>query len=211
MLVRKQRRVDGKKQNYWLDTDTGLEYSSKPQDKRKHKSNTEAATALREQLQRCTGRFSLVEQVQYSYEREHSTLDKQRIAALLDRNQQRAFENIHNRYYWARLAADAEFEQPEQWLVWDTDKLMLVAATESTERAFSVPVVHYSMQDYSERCRGLAERLVNALYCDCAGLTVAMVKEVLKVSDREAVRWRNAVVDALSVCTATETNQGVPF
>lgn len=35
MLVRKQRRLNGKKQNYWLDTDTGTEYSSKPHDKRK--------------------------------------------------------------------------------------------------------------------------------------------------------------------------------
>lgn len=209
--MRKQRRVDGKKQNYWLDTDTGLEYSSKPQDRRKHRSGADTADALQEQLQRCTGRFNLTEQVQYSYEREHSTLDKQRIAALLDRNQYRAFENVHNRYYWARLAADAEFEQPEQWLVWDTDKLVLLEATASTERAFSVPLVQYSMQDYSERCRGLAERLVKALYSGSKGLTIGMVKEVLKVSDREAVRWRNAVVDALSVCTATETTQGVPF
>ena len=211
MLVRKQRRVDGRKQNYWLDTDTGLEYSSKPQDKRKHRSSSSTASALQEQLQRCTGRFNLTEQVQYSYEREHSTLDKQRIAALLDRNQYRAFENVHSRYYWARLAADADFEQPEQWLVWDTDKLVLLEATASTERAFSVPLVQYSMQDYSERCRGLAKRLVNALYSSSKGLTIEMVKEVLKVSDREAVRWRNAVVDALSVCTATETTQGVPF
>lgn len=211
MLVRKQRRVGGKKQNYWLDTDTGLEYSSKPQDKRKHRSSSSTASALQEQLQRCTGRFSLIEQVQYSYEREHSTLDKQRIAALLDRNQYRAFENVHNRYYWARLAADREFKQPEQWLVWDTDKLMLLEATASTEQAFSVPLVQYSMQDYSERCRGLAERLVKALYSGSKGLTIELVKEVLKVSDREAIRWRNAVVDALSVCTATETTQGVPF
>lgn len=209
--MRKQRRVDGRKQNYWLDTDTGLEYSSKPQDKRKHRSSSSTASALQEQLQRCTGRFNLTEQVQYSYEREHSTLDKQRIAALLDRNQYRAFENVHSRYYWARLAADADFEQPEQWLVWDTDKLVLLEATASTERAFSVPLVQYSMQDYSERCRGLAKRLVNALYSSSKGLTIEMVKEVLKVSDREAVRWRNAVVDALSVCTATETTQGVPF
>jgi hypothetical protein len=211
LLLRKQRRVDGKKQNYWLDTATGLEYSSKPLDRRKHKSNADTAAVLEEQLQRCTGRFSLIEQVQYSYEREHSTLDKQRIAALLDRNQYRAFENVHNRYYWARLAADREFKQLEQWLVWDTDKLMLSEATESTEQAFSVPLVHYSMQDYSERCRGLAERLVKAVQCSSKGLTIELVKEVLKVSDREAIRWRNAVVDALSVCTATETTQGVPF
>ena len=209
--MRKQRRVGGKKQNYWLDTDTGLEYSSKPQDKRKRGSSISTASALQEQLQRCTGRFSLIEQVQYSYEREHSTLDKQRIAALLDRNQYKAFENVHNRFYWARLAADREFKQPEQWLVWDTDKLMLLEATASTEQAFSVPLVQYSMQDYSERCRGLAERLVKVLYSSSKGLTIELVKEVLKVSDREAVRWRNAVVDALSVCTATETTQGVPF
>ena len=35
MLLRKQRRVDGKKQNYWLDTDTGKEYSTKPERKRR--------------------------------------------------------------------------------------------------------------------------------------------------------------------------------
>lgn len=34
-LVRKQRRVGGKKQNYWVDTDTGKEYDKKPERKRR--------------------------------------------------------------------------------------------------------------------------------------------------------------------------------
>lgn len=34
-LVRKQRRVGGKKQNYWVDTCTGQEYTKKPERKRR--------------------------------------------------------------------------------------------------------------------------------------------------------------------------------
>jgi len=197
--LRKQRRVDGKKQNYIVCSLTGTEFGSM----REYKQYIQCKSS-RKPVQR----FNLVEQVAYSYMRNRSTEDKAYAVSIMQRDQNKAYRQVQERKYWAKQAMDTEFNEEVHYIAWDNGKQDWYNTSKHDSNAVEVPVVTYLVEDYLERLLRHSELIVSN---GGASLSRLEVKALLSASDAESYRWFNAVQDAQALCSAEELDVVVPF
>lgn len=198
-LEHKQRRVDGKRQWYWLDTNTGLEFATKKEHKQYMQAQASSGTVQR---------YNLTEQVAYSYMRNRSVEDKAYAVRIMQRDQNKAYHQVQQRRYWAQQAMDTEFYEEVQHLAWDEVKECWYSTSKTDPKAVEIPVVHYLVEDYLERLLRHS-----ALIVGNGGVSLSRedIKVLLKASDSESYRWYNAVQDAWGVCSNNESDTEVPF
>lgn len=197
--LRKQRRVDGKKQNYIVCSLTGTEFGSMKEYKQYIQSKSSS---------RPVQRFNLVEQVAYSYMRNRSTEDKAYAASIMQRDQNKAYRQVQERKYWAKQAMDTDFNEEVHHVAWDSVKEQWYSSSKGDCNAVEVPTVHYLVEDYLERLLRHSELIVGN---GGASLSRSEVKSLLSASDAESYRWYNAIQDAQAVCSAEESEVVVPF
>lgn len=197
--LRKQRRVDGKKQNYIVCSVTGAEFASMKQYNQYKQSESSSKDVQR---------FNLTEQVAYSYMRNRSTEDKAYAVSIMQRDQNKAYKQVQQRKYWAKQAMDTDFNEEVHHIAWDSVKEQWYSSSKEDCNAVEVPTVHYLVEDYLERLLRHSELIV---VNGGASLSRLEVKSLLSASDAESYRWYNAVQDAQAVCSAEESDVVVPF
>lgn len=197
--LRKQRRVNGTKQNYIVCSLTGAEFSSM----REYKQYIQSKAAVR-----TVQRYNLTEQVAYSYMRNRSVEDKAYAVRIMQRDQNKAYHQVQQRRYWAQQAMDTEFYEEVQYLAWDEVREDWYSTSKTDSKAVEIPVVHYLVEDYLERLLRHS-----ALIVEHGGVSLSResIKALLKASDSESYRWYNAVQDAWEVCSNNESDTEVPF
>lgn len=197
--LRKQRRVDGKKQNYIVCSLTGAEFASMKQYNQYKQAESSS---------RAVQRFNLTEQVAYSYMRNRSVEDKAYAVSIMQRDQNKAYKQVQQRRYWAQQAMDTDFNEEVHYVAWDSSKEDWYSTSKDDSNAVEVPTVHYLVEDYLERLLRHSEIIVSN---GGASLSRLDIKALLSASDAESYRWYNAVQDAQSVCSAEESEVVVPF